>query len=436
MMKMFRVRSLTVLITALMVLFASSCSEANGYYENIYEFGRWTSGPSLHEHFADFFLVGNIWNSSWQTPGGGMYSMDEDTRAFFLHNFNAITAEDYHKIDQITNAAGELINLERADAIVAFANENDIAMIGHTLVWHSQAHLQLTGRTGNTDFPLLTRREAIANMERHINLVAGRWAGRMFSWDVLNEAFVSSLQFGPWNHNPDWRAHLRDETRDIGPHQPAWYNAFANGAVGDECGSDFIYYAFKLARLADPTAILYYNDYNEEQPGKREAIAQMVEQINERWLNDGINNPAYGNPQHPDYGRLLIEAIGMQSHYHLDQWTTNLDNVPIAMDRFIATGARISITELDITVGTTFNQYNPASVILPPLSQEDQERQAAVFARLFGYYLERHEHINRVSFWGMADHRSWRRGGHPLLFDTNHQPKEAFWAILSVELPH
>ena len=86
-----------------------------------YEFGRWTSGPSLKEHFADFFLIGNIWNSSWQTPGGAAYAMDADTRAFFLHNFNAITAEDYHKIDQMTNSAGNLINLDRADAIVNFA---------------------------------------------------------------------------------------------------------------------------------------------------------------------------------------------------------------------------------------------------------------------------------------------------------------------------
>jgi len=123
---------------------------------------------------------------------------------------------------------------------------------------------------------------------------------------------------------------------------------------------------------------------------------------------------------------LLIDVIGMQSHYHLDQWSTNFDNVRPTIERFIATGARISITELDITIGTQANQ------LAAPLTEAQQQRQAAAFERLFGYYLEYHQHINRVSIWGMADNRSWRGWGQPTLNSADFGPKAAFDAVLAM----
>jgi endo-1,4-beta-xylanase len=363
--------------------------------------------PSLARTFESQFLVGNIWSSANIMNQTG-------TANAFLHHFNAVTAENHHKPDHIApNPNPATWNFTTADQIVDWAEQNNLHMIGHTLVWHSQSPLWLTGRSGHSTLPLVNRQQAIANMELYISTVAGRYQGRIFSWDVVNEVFVDSISLSDWNSNPNWRNHLRREGRGLSnPTYNRWYDAFANGASGNQSGSDFIYYAFRMARLTDPNAILYYNDFNEEQPGKREAIAQMVEQINERWRQD----PGYD-------GRLLIEVIGMQSHYHLDQWATNFNDVRTAMQRFISTGARISITELDITVGT---QANPST----PMTAVQQARQAAAYERMFGYYLEFADYINRVSFWGKADNHSWRSWGSPLLFDNQFNAKEAFHAII------
>ena len=357
--------------------------------------------PSLAEHFADYFLFGNIWSTA-------SFMNQPNTRDFFARQFSAVTAENHHKPDAISPSP-DVMNLDTAEQIVAWAQDNDLAMVGHTLVWHSQSPLWMTGR-GNT---LVTRAQALENMEWFVSNYAGHFAGDMFSWDVLNEVFTDSVSQAAWDANPNWRAHLRREGVGLNnPNYLVWYDAFANGATGDECGSDFVFYAFYFARLADPYAILYYNDFNEEQPGKSRAIAQMVVEINERWAN------------HPSYdGRLLIEVIGMQSHHHLDQWVTNLDNIRPAMMRFIETGARISITELDITIGT---QANPLPT---PLLAADQARLAAAYSRVMGYYLEFADYINRVSIWGISDAASWRSWGQPLLFDGRLQPKDAFWAL-------
>ncbi|MCL1997468.1 MAG: endo-1,4-beta-xylanase [Turicibacter sp.] len=360
--------------------------------------------PSLAELFGDYFMIGNIWSNPVQMAMS-------NTEAAFLHHFNAITAENHHKPGFIAGAGPDPATWSFGiqDSIVDFAEENGIAMIGHTLIWHSQSPAWLTTVPNSTE--PLTRAEAMANMEMYINTVAGRWAGRIHSWDVLNEAIASSVG----SFSGDWRNHLRTNI-DIDGGQPQWYNAFANGAneAAGESGTDYIFYAFYFARQADPYAILFYNDYNEEQPGKRDAIAAMVEYMNTRWAS------------HSSYdGRLLIEGIGLQSHFHLDQWATNFNNIRPAIERFIETGAVLAITELDITVGT---QSNPSI----PLTDAQAFRQAQHFARVFEYYLEFAEYIERVSIWGKADNQSWRAWGSPLLFNASFDAKEAFHAIVAL----
>ena len=393
------------------VYFIDDISISTGAFTEIY-IPEWNMAlPSLAELYADYFLVGNIWSNN--------INMNmSNTEEFFRHQFNAVTAENHHKPSFIAPSPG-VWNWDVQDEIVDWAEANGLAMIGHTLIWHSQSPTWLTDQPGTT--APLTRAEAIENMELYINTVAGRYSGRIYAWDVLNEAFLSSLGEAEWEADPDWRNQLRQRGTGVADNQPQWYAAFANGAdaAAGEHGSDYVYYAFRFARLADPHAILFYNDYNEEQIGKREAIAQMVEQINARWATD------------PDYdGRLLIEGIGMQSHYHLDQWQTDLDLVRPAIERFIETGARIAITELDITVGGQGGDH-PAT-LTAPLSAADQARQAAAFARLFGYYLEFSDYIDRVTIWGLADSQSWRAWGHPLLFDGDFQAKDAFQAVVEV----
>jgi len=380
------------------------------------------AAQSLHQAFEEYFLFGNIWST--QARMNSYNTMDG-----FLHHFNSATAENSHKVDTIAvNPNPDLWSFGTADLIVDWAEDNDLAMVGHTLVWHSQSPAWLTTIPGTIN--PRTRAEAIENMHRYISTVAGRYAGRMYSWDVLNE-IVWGVPTSNWSGN--WRNYIRGAgTPPAGTttfrglnltNQSAWYNAFANGAVGNECGTDFIYYAFKFARMYDPFAILYYNDYNDHVPGKRDAIAQMIIDINTRWANDSVNNPAYGDPTHRDYGRLLIEGMGMQSHYSITGWMSEVHHVRDALQLYISTGVRVSITELDVTIGgSSGSPATPTPALL--------ERQAERYRELFEIYLAHHENVARVTIWGLADHQSWIGWGFPVLFDENFRTKPAFYGVL------
>jgi len=375
------------------------------------------SVPSLAEAFNEYFQIGNIWSNRGQMS-------DHVTFDMFLHHYNTMTASNHHKVSFLLGSAPNAWNWDFnvADGVVDWAEANDLAMVGHTLIWHTQSQPWLTNVPGTND--PLTRAEAIENMHEYIRTVAGRYAGRMYSWDVVNE--VIAVRSGTWwGANPDWRAHMR--RNETGHGLPLdrndltrWYDAFANGAVGDECGSDYVFYAFRFARMYDPHAILYYNDYNTFSGVKREAIAQMVEQINERWTQD----PLYD-------GRLLIEGIGMQAHYNLRNWPANVGYVRQAINRFIRTGARVSITELNVYLEG--GGIVPTDDLLPELFEEQARR----YYELFSLFLEFADYIPRITWFIWVDlpaeQGAWRRWPHsqrPALFDESRQTKPAFYAVL------
>ena len=347
--------------------------------------------PSLRELYSDFFYIGNI-----MEPG---VINDSSTVEMFLHHYNSVTAENSMKPVHVSPRRGEW-NLSGPDMLVDWAHENNIRIHGHTLVWHSQSAPWLTGNDNGNP---LTRAEARENMEYFISYYVGRYAGRIASWDVVNEAFTDGVADNA--SGADWRRHLRSNS--------PWYVAYRNGIdeAAGECPSDYIYDAFVFTRFADPGTVLFYNDFNEESPGKRAVIASMTEELNERWRDD---------PRNDDPGRLLIEALGMQAHY----WTSWLkpNDVRDTIIRFAQTGARVAITELDLPLGqwNSFGDRNDYSL----------ERQAMLYGELFEIFMELSEHIDSVTFWGRADHQSWRAQGFPLLFDGRLEPKPAFWAVV------
>lgn len=320
------------------------------------------------------------------------------------HHYSAVTAENDMKPLYIAPKPGEF-DFEKADKLVTWAGENDIKMIGHTLAWHGQSPAWLNQ---NEDGSPLTRAEAKKNMELFIKTYAGRYSGRIFAWDVVNEVFRDE----GGDFKGTWRELLRRETdnpRAVGH----WYLAYANGANKElgECGSDYIFDAFYFARKYDPHATLYCNDYNEEYTAKRNALAEMTEEINEEWKK----HPSYDN-------RLLIEGIGMQAHCNHN---TNYDNVRKSIERFIKTGAKISVTELDITFGSSEEPANP-------LTKEQEKSQIEMYEKLFKMYVEFSDHIERVTIWGKDDKNSWRTWGSPTLFGMENEAKEVFHKVVSL----
>ncbi|NLO38383.1 MAG: hypothetical protein GX115_02770 [Ruminiclostridium sp.] len=347
--------------------------------------------PSLTEAYENYFDIGNVINTS-QTEDAALTAM-------FSKQYNVVTAENEMKPQSLSPQKGKY-NYDSADKIINWAEANKIKVHGHTLVWHSQSAQWLTFDDENQ---VLTRAEAKANLEDYITNVAGHFKGKVVSWDVVNEAFSDSA-------SSNWKEGLRKDS--------PWYLAYDNGADASkgESGADYLYDAFVLARLADPTATLYYNDYNETDAPKREAIAAMAEELNKMWKNDSRNTQ-------PD--RLLVEGLGMQAHY----WTENLKplEVDATIARFAATGAKVIVTELDIPYGSYGNQKTT------PLSEAEELQQAQLYAQVFEVYKKYADHIDRVTFWGKADPQSWRSQGSPLLFDKTFAAKQSFYAVLDSE---
>ena len=355
--------------------------------------------PALHEIYKNHFLIGNIFTAIYTYESSNIADQRSD---LLKRHFNVLTAENVMKPLYMSYSKGNY-NFTVADRMVKTISDAGIAVHGHALVWHSQSAAWL-----NT--PGTTRAEARANLEAYIKAVAGHYKGRVISWDVVNEAFRTNVDSMP----SDWKTALR--TGAGGNEGSRWFAAYANGADASkgESGADYIYDAFVFARLADPGAILYYNDFNEEFRNKREAMAMMAEDLNKKWASD---------PRNTQPGRLLVEGLGMQAHY----WTDQLDvkDVEDTIKRFITTGVEISITELDIPAGSWRGFKN--------LTEAEEKKQAQLYAELFRVFKRYSDNIARVTIWGLEDSASWRKEGRPLLFSSDFTPKLAYFAVADPE---
>ena len=206
--------------------------------------------------------------------------------------FNMVVAENAFKMDALRPSA-TTYNFTDADALMAFAETNGMAVRGHTLVWHSQLPGWLT--SGN-----FTRDQTIAIMRDHIMTVMARYRGRIVHWDVVNEAMA------------DGTGQLRT-------------NSFWHQRIGPE----YIALAFQFAREADPNAVLYYNDYEAEGLGqKSDAVFNLVSSLR----NQGVP----------------IDGVGWQTH-KINPFRIQAQHVSNAQ-RLAALGVEISITEMDVRI--------------------------------------------------------------------------------------
>jgi len=307
--------------------------------------------------------------------------------------FNSVTAENAMKWGVI-RPDGINWQWARADRLVDFATRHRMDVLGHTLVWHSQVPASLFV---DADRKPLTREALLAKMQQHIQTLVGRYKGRVWAWDAVNEAI---------DEGNGWR-------------RSQWYNII---------GDDFMEHAFRSAHAADPKAQLLYNDYNMHNPRKRAFLVDVLKDYRAR-----------GVP---------IHGVGMQSHVglaypDLAEW-----------ERSIATysdmGLKVHITELDVDVlpvpaSTGADVANRAAYSRENdpwpqgLPEALQEQLADRYEALFRILLKYRKSVERVTFWGLHDGISWKnnfpvpgRTNYPLLFDRAMQPKPAYHRLMKL----
>ncbi|MRH42798.1 1,4-beta-xylanase [Aquibacillus halophilus] len=327
--------------------------------------------PSLHEVYQDYFLVGAAVNPIT------LKSQQE----LIIKHFNSITAENEMKFERL-HPEENRFTFDHSDKMMSFAKEHGKKVRGHTLVWHNQTpDWFFTDEEGN----LVDRETLLKRMETHISTVMGRYKGQIYSWDVVNEAVSDSGE---------------DLLRDS-----KWLNII---------GEDFIDKAFEYAHKADPEAALFYNDYNESDPEKREKIYTLVKGLVDR--------------------KVPIHGIGLQAHWNLTK--PSYDNIRQAIERYASLGLQIHITEMDVSV------FDSEDKRIDVVEQTDEmkEAQAERYQHFFELLREYSDVITSVTFWGAADDYTWLsnfpvrgRKNWPFVFDENHEPKLSFWKIVDFD---
>jgi endo-1,4-beta-xylanase len=331
----------------------------------------------MKDAYAGKFLIG----TAGDIPRG--YSQAELDNIKL--NYNVITPENCMK-PQPTHPAEDRYSWATPDALVEWAQANNIKVWGHTLVWHSQtANWFFQGTNGQP----ATKEQALERLEKHIKTVVGRYKGRIVGWDVVNESIA------------DGGNGQTENLRNM-----SWYRSV---------GPEVLTLAFKWAHEADPDAQLYYNDYNIEQGavqnrGKHASSMLLLKRL----IKEGAP----------------INGVGIQGHWHLN---TNIPDVEKAIENYKSLGLKVSISELDVTAtgsnsGAFGNQGGGA------VSAESFQQQAQVYAKLFDIFNRNSDTISRVTLWGISDRRSWRSGQRPLVYDAQLQPKPALQAIIDVGL--
>ncbi|WP_340105931.1 endo-1,4-beta-xylanase [Rhodohalobacter sp. 8-1] len=344
---------------------------------------------SLSGAYEGTFKIGVALNSSQ------VYGNQPEAIPLINKHFNSATPENLLKWTSIHPQPNQY-TFDGPDTFVEFAEQRDMFIVGHTLVWHSQIP-DWTFVDENGDE--LGREALLQRMKDHIDTVVGRYKGRVDAWDVVNEAAT-------------WSDGLR---------QSKWLEII---------GEDYLDKAFQYAHEADPGAELYYNDYNLWASGKRQTVVDMVKRLQE-------NN-------------IPIHGIGMQAHYGING--PSIEEIEASILAFSELGVKVMITELDVNVLPSENEVdvdydpdsgepvpselNPFTNGLPDYMQQILKDR---YVELFELFKKQQDKIDRVTLWGLDDGNTWLNGfpipnrtNHPLLFDRNYEPKPALFGILEV----
>lgn len=271
-------------------------------------------------------------------------------------------------------------NFQPGDELVTFAQAHQMQIRGHNLCWevYNPAWVNTIAATAAA-----TTMSGI--LQSHITTVLTHYQGKVFAWDVVNEA-VSDTQGSTGTAMKD----------------SIWYNQPGIGLTG----TGYVEQAFRWAHAADPNALLFYNDYNIEQAGaKFNAVYAMVKDFVTR-----------GVP---------INGVGIQMHLDTTGYPTST-GLAQNIQQLTALGLQVHITEMDVRIPVDSSGNATAANL---------QAQAATYQRILTICLQ-NPGCTAFQTWGFTDKHSWIPGSYPgygaaLPFDVNYQSKPALTSMIS-----
>jgi endo-1,4-beta-xylanase len=301
------------------------------------------------------------------------FAKDRQLQSVFVRECAMLTTGCYW---MVTRPSANTFNFAESDYFAKFAAQHKLQLRGHPLVWH-EALPQWLPTTLNSQ-------NAEQILTQHIDTLVRRYAGKMYSWDVVNEA----IDIG--------------DNRSDGLRNTLWLKFL---------GSNYLDLAFRLTAKADPLAKLVYNEFGveydtPEDDAKREAVLNLLQQLK-----------AQGTP---------IYALGIQSHLSGDRQNANFHKFREFLQSVASLGLKIMITELDVTDDKL------------PL---DFDRRDLAIAGIYEDYLSvalAEKAVISVANWGLSDRYTWLSGFRPradkqpvrpLPFDREYRPKLVQQAI-------
>lgn len=342
---------------------------------------------SLSDAFENQFLVGAAISEDQ------ILGKDKKSISIVKNEYNTITPENSLKWMFIEPQPNKF-NFDVSDKYVDFGMKNNMHIVGHALVWHSQLSDYMKG--------IKDRKTMSFHIQNHINTLVKRYKGKIHTWDVVNEAL-----------NEDGT--LRESV---------FFNIM---------GSEYIENSFSWANDADPDVNLVYNDYNLCEEPKRKGAIKLIKDLQKK--------------------NIKIDGVGIQAHWQLNSPT--IEEIEKTIISFSELGIDVMFTELDISVlpspwelqGAEVNQnfekfeddkkMNPYPIKLPDAVKK---KLANRYKDIFKLFLKHQDKISRVTFWGVTDKNSWLndwpikgRTNYPLLFDRNYQSKIAYKSIIDLK---
>jgi endo-1,4-beta-xylanase len=307
-----------------------------------------------------------------------------ETAEFILKHYNSITAENAMKMGPIHPEENRYFWRD-ADSIVNFGQRHGIGVRGHNLCWHEQTPGWMFK---DAEGKQVSKEVLLQRLKDHIFAVAGRYKGKIYAWDVVNEVI-----------DDDSTKFLRNSL---------WYQI---------CGEDFIVKAFEYARQADPGAKLFYNDYNTERPEKMERLYRLMKKLVD--------------------AKVPIDGVGLQAHWSI--YEPSEAELRSTIKKMASLGLEVQITELDMSVypwekERRQKRAGESDVLTPELEQKQVEQ----YSKVFKIFRDYKDVVTNVTFWNISDRYTWLDGypvpgrkNYPLLFDVNMQPKKAYWEVVS-----